>query len=199
MGSNMITPNLSVNILRKISLSTPLTLPRTTSNIDATSPLEPTVLIHPPQSSNPKDTIQIRLLSHEMRDGMQNLEDLKGVESPALFNNLLSFQSSANSFSKLAPNVPKSPTLLLHVHGGGFIAHSSKSHEIYLKPWAKELRVPIVSIDYSLAPEHMFPRASEECFYVYAWCLLNADALGWTGEKIICVGDSAGGVLVNIH
>ncbi len=84
----------------------------------------------------------------------------------------------------------------MHAHGGGFIAHSSKSHEIYLKPWCKELKVPIVSIDYSLAPEHPFPRASEECFYVYAWCLNNAKMLGWTGEKIICVGDSAGGVLV---
>jgi hypothetical protein len=31
---------------------------------------------------------------------------------------------------------------------------------------------------------------------VYAWCLLNKEALGWTGESIICVGDSAGGVLV---
>jgi acetyl esterase/lipase len=81
---------------------------------------------------------------------------------------------------------------MLHAHGGGFIAHSSKSHEIYLKPWCKELRIPIVSIDYALAPEHAFPRASEECFYVYAWCLLNKNILGWTGEKIICVGDSAG-------
>lgn len=25
---------------------------------------------------------------------------------------------------------------------------------------------------------------------------MNKDLLGWTGEKIICVGDSAGGVLV---
>lgn len=47
-----------------------------------------------------------------------------------------------------------------------------------------------------MAPEHPFPRASEECFYVYVWCLLNKDLLGWTGEKIVCVGDSAGGMLV---
>ena len=108
-------------------------------------------------------------------------------------SNFLSQQLSGFQASKI---IKKSSCLILHVHGGGFIAHSSKSHEIYLKPWCKELRVPIVSIDYSLAPEHVFPRASEECFYVYAWCLQNKDILGWTGEKIICVGDSAGGVLV---
>jgi acetyl esterase/lipase len=93
-------------------------------------------------------------------------------------------------------NGKQSPYLILHAHGGGFIAQSSQSHEIYLKPWCKELKIPIVSIDYSLAPEYPYPRASQECFYVYAWCLLNKNLLGWTGEKIICVGDSAGGLLV---
>ena len=86
--------------------------------------------------------------------------------------------------------------MILHAHGGGFISQSSQSHEIYLKPWCKELRIPIVSMDYSLAPEYPYPRASQECFYIYAWCLLNKHMLGWTGERIICVGDSAGGVMV---
>jgi acetyl esterase/lipase len=93
-------------------------------------------------------------------------------------------------------NTKKCRFLMIHAHGGGFIAHSSKSHQIYLKSWCKELQVPIVSIDYSLAPEHPFPRASQECFYVYAWCLINRHLLGWTGECVICTGDSAGGVLV---
>jgi hormone-sensitive lipase len=100
------------------------------------------------------------------------------------------------SFQDKRSSTPKSANLILHCHGGGFIAHSSKSHEIYLKPWCKELHIPIVSIDYSLAPESPFPKASIECFYVYIWCILNKDMLGWTGEKIVCVGDSAGGVLV---
>ncbi len=125
----------------------------------------------------------------------QNLDNLKSVESPALFNSFLN-NFPSTSLANFSTNTPKSLHLILHVHGGGFIAHSSKSHEIYLRPWCKDLKVPIVSIDYSLAPAHAFPRASEECFYVYAWCLLNKDLLGWTGDKIICVGDSAGGVLV---
>lgn len=47
-----------------------------------------------------------------------------------------------------------------------------------------------------MAPEAPFPRAVEEVFYVYCWALKNLDALGSTGEKIILVGDSAGGNLV---
>jgi hypothetical protein len=40
------------------------------------------------------------------------------------------------------------------------------------------LQMPIVSIDYSLAPEYPYPQAFHECFYVYAWVLQNAHKLG---------------------
>lgn len=59
-----------------------------------------------------------------------------------------------------------------------------------------KLDVPILSIDYSLCPEAPFPRALEEVFFAYCWALKNAECLGWTGEKIVFAGDSAGGNLV---
>lgn len=74
--------------------------------------------------------------------------------------------------------VPRSPFLVVHFHGGGFVAQTSKSHEPYLKSWAQELSAPILSIDYSLAPEAPFPRALEECFYAYCWALKNCHLLG---------------------
>lgn len=73
---------------------------------------------------------------------------------------------------------PRSPSLVVHFHGGGFVAQTSKSHEPYLKTWAQELGVPIVSIDYSLAPEAPFPRALEECFYAYCWAIKHCALLG---------------------
>lgn len=91
---------------------------------------------------------------------------------------------------------PKSRGLLVHCHGGGFVAQSSKSHECYLRQWAKQLGVPILSIDYSLAPEAPYPRAHEEITYVYGWVLKNHKLLGSTGERIIGAGDSAGANLI---
>uniref|UniRef100_T1J9H7 Hormone-sensitive lipase n=1 Tax=Strigamia maritima TaxID=126957 RepID=T1J9H7_STRMM len=91
---------------------------------------------------------------------------------------------------------PASPGLIIHVHGGGFVAQSSKSHEVYLRDWARQLNVPILSIDYSLAPLAPYPRALEEILYVYAWALKNVFRLGTTGENIILMGDSAGGNLI---
>ncbi|RXN28552.1 hormone-sensitive lipase-like protein [Labeo rohita] len=65
----------------------------------------------------------------------------------------------------------------------------------YLKSWSKDMNVPILSVDYSLAPEAPFPRALEECFYAYCWALKNCHLLGSTAERVCLVGDSAGGNL----
>lgn len=85
--------------------------------------------------------------------------------------------------------------LIIHCHGGGWVAQSSKSHEFYLREWAVKLDVPILSIDYSLAPEAPFPRAFEDIFYTYCWILKNVELVGSTGENIVFAGDSAGGNL----
>ncbi|XP_071441521.1 hormone-sensitive lipase isoform X2 [Hetaerina americana] len=87
---------------------------------------------------------------------------------------------------------PPSKGLIIHCHGGGFVAQSSRSHESYLRDWAVRLDIPILSIDYSLSPEAPFPRALEEVLYAYCWGLSNASLLGSTGERVVLVGDSAG-------
>lgn len=86
-----------------------------------------------------------------------------------------------------------SSLLICYFHGGGFVAQTTTTHEDYLKEIAIELDVPILSVDYSLVP---FPRALEEVFYAYCWALNNSSAfLGSTAEKVIMMGDSAGGNL----
>ncbi|ESO01834.1 hypothetical protein HELRODRAFT_161005 [Helobdella robusta] len=87
---------------------------------------------------------------------------------------------------------PLSDGLIVHCHGGGFIAQSSATHSTYLRDWALKTKVPIVSIDYSLAPEFHYPRQVEEIFFAYCWILNNLHIFGSTGSKICFAGDSAG-------
>lgn len=83
-------------------------------------------------------------------------------------------------------------SLLIHCHGGGFVAQSSRSHEVYLRTWTSELDIPILSIDYSLAPEAPYPRAVEEVLYAYVWALKHANSmLGSTVKKVIFIGEYA--------
>lgn len=77
-------------------------------------------------------------------------------------------------------------SLIMHYHGGkkilahiyvligGFIAMSSFAHETYLRRWAVDSNIPIVSVDYTLAPAAMFPTQIEECFAAYKWVVQNA-------------------------
>ncbi|XP_034029902.1 LOW QUALITY PROTEIN: hormone-sensitive lipase [Thalassophryne amazonica] len=145
------------------------------------------VTIPPPSAHIGAAPVQMRLISYDLREGQdsETLLSLSRSESGAIS---LSLGLKTNC-------CPSSPCLLIHFHGGGFVAQTSKSHEPYLKTWSQDLGVPILSVDYSLAPEAPFPRALEECFYAYCWALRNHHLLGWTGEKVCLVGDSAGGNL----
>ncbi|XP_068616444.1 hormone-sensitive lipase [Brachionichthys hirsutus] len=145
------------------------------------------VTIAPPSAHIGAAPVQMRLISYELRDGQdsETLLALSRSEGGAL----------SLSLGLKTKRLPSSPCLLIHFHGGGFVAQTSKSHEPYLKSWSQDLGVPILSVDYSLAPEAPFPRALEECFYAYCWALRNHHLLGWTGEKVCLAGDSAGGNL----
>ena len=90
---------------------------------------------------------------------------------------------------------PESNAIFFHIHGGGFIAQTSKSHVTYLTQWSKDTGIPILSIDYSLAPQAPYPRGLEEVFFAYNWMLQNFPSLGTSGKSILIGGDSAGGNL----
>ncbi|XP_033979822.1 hormone-sensitive lipase isoform X1 [Trematomus bernacchii] len=144
------------------------------------------VTIAPPSAHIGSAPVQMRLISYDLREGQ---------DSEALLS-LARSEGGAISLSLgKTKRLPPSSSILIHFHGGGFVAQTSKSHEPYLKSWSQDLGVPILSIDYSLAPEAPFPRALEECFYAYCWALKNHHLLGWTGEKVCLAGDSAGGNL----
>lgn len=100
--------------------------------------------------------VHVRLLSHRRSSGQLHRSDLRHGR----------FKRQAEPKPS---ELPTADAVLLHCHGGGFIAQSSASHEAYLREWAKELGVPIISIDYSLAPEARFPLALQECLFVYEW------------------------------
>ena len=86
--------------------------------------------------------------------------------------------------------------ILIHIHGGGFVATSSKIHQTYTRKWAKKANIIIFSIDYRLAPEYTYPASLTDVFNAYYWIVTHAyDQLGIQPKKILLAGDSAGGNL----
>ncbi|XP_054423614.1 hormone-sensitive lipase isoform X1 [Pteronotus mesoamericanus] len=169
-----------------VRVSRLLSLPPEAFEMPLTADPKLTVTISPPSAHTGPGPVLVRLISYDLRDG-QDSEELSSL-----------VKSEGPRSLELRPRpqqAPRSPSLVVHIHGGGFVAQTSKSHEPYLKTWAQELGIPILSIDYSLAPEAPFPRALEECFYAYCWAIKHCALLGSTGERICLAGDSAGGNL----
>jgi acetyl esterase/lipase len=54
-------------------------------------------------------------------------------------------------------------TILIHFHGGGFIALSSCTSQTYTRKWAKSLKLPVFSVDYGKPPEFKFPIPVLDC------------------------------------
>jgi hormone-sensitive lipase len=59
------------------------------------------------------------------------------------------------------------------------------------------LGIPVFSVDYRLAPKDQFPAALNDVWQVYHWLINQAESqMGIKPEKIVLIGDSAGGNLV---
>ncbi|XP_067111586.1 lipase, hormone-sensitive a isoform X1 [Osmerus mordax] len=175
MGSNQVQVNLTLTIP-----PLPLSLPLASDPSLSAS-------VSPPLAHTGPGPVHMRLISCDLREGQDSDELLAFSRSDAPPLSLSIINRPQKS--------PRSPWLLIHFHGGGFVAQTSRSHENYLRSWSKDLCCPILSVDYSLAPEAPFPRALEECFYAYCWALKNCHLLGSTAERVCLAGDSAGGNL----
>lgn len=85
---------------------------------------------------------------------------------------------------------------MIHMHGGGFIALSSRMMQTMTRRWAKKLKIPIFSIDYRKPPAFPFPAASQDCLTVYKFIVNHINKyMNINPKKIYLAGDSAGGNL----
>lgn len=77
---------------------------------------------------------------------------------------------------------------LMNLHGGGFVLGSGSLIEAI--PIAHEARVPVIAVDYRLAPENPYPAAVDDALAVYR-TMLEYHA----PEQIGIYGSSAGGFI----
>ena len=84
---------------------------------------------------------------------------------------------------------------VLHLHGGGFVMGSAAALEGPHRRVAAMLGCVIVTVDYRLAPETVFPGAVEDAYAALSWVKTHAVELGVDPARIGVAGESAGGGL----
>jgi acetyl esterase len=85
--------------------------------------------------------------------------------------------------------------VLVFYHGGGWVIGNVDSHAALCADIARTLDLPVVSVDYRLAPEHPWPAAPDDAEAAARWVADSPAELGRAVTSLVLCGDSAGGNL----
>ena len=92
---------------------------------------------------------------------------------------------------KAEPGLPG----LVFFHGGGWVRGSLTTHDVLCRSLANAAACVVVSVDYRLAPEAIFPAAIDDAWAATQWVARNPDQFGIDPDRLAVGGDSAGGNL----
>ena len=88
--------------------------------------------------------------------------------------------------------------VIVYFHGGGWVIGDLGSHDTVCRELAVRSGSALISVDYRLAPEHVFPAAVDDAIAATKWVADNAVELGVDASRIAVAGDSAGGNLAAV-
>ena len=83
----------------------------------------------------------------------------------------------------------------VYYHGGGWVLGDLDSHDWVCRKIANAAQCAVVSVDYRMAPEHVFPVAYDDSMAALKWTVDNAKTLKVDATRVSVGGDSAGGNL----
>ncbi|MFT4127666.1 MAG: alpha/beta hydrolase [Gordonia sp. (in: high G+C Gram-positive bacteria)] len=88
--------------------------------------------------------------------------------------------------------------LIVYFHGGGFALGSRVSHDAYVARLAIDTGADVLSVDYRLAPEHVFPAAVDDALAAWRFAVAHAPRWGVRTDRLVVAGDSAGANLATV-
>jgi acetyl esterase len=83
--------------------------------------------------------------------------------------------------------------IILFFHGGGFVLGDLHTHEPFCAEMARAMDLPVLAVDYRLAPEHPWPAGPEDAIACARWAAASPAGLGREVTGLVTCGDSAGG------
>lgn len=90
------------------------------------------------------------------------------------------------------PDAESGETLLVFLHGGGFVLGDLETHDAMCARLAQVTGCAVLAVAYRLAPEHRFPAGLDDCDAAYRWAVDHAASLGLDPAKVAVGGESAG-------
>jgi acetyl esterase len=127
---------------------------------------------------------------------MKDVSDLPPGELATIED--LSFEGPAGPLRArlFDPRATRAPgPAVVFFHGGGWVIGDLDTYAGFCAEMARQLDLPVVSIDYRLAPEARWPAAPDDAEAAARWVASSPAALGRGVTALVLAGDSAGGNL----
>lgn len=83
--------------------------------------------------------------------------------------------------------------VLVWIHGGGWVLYSVDTYDASCRGMCNKTGAIVVSPEYRLAPEDVFPASHDDVLAAYRWVAANAAQLGGDPAQIAIGGESVGG------
>lgn len=94
------------------------------------------------------------------------------------------------------PDPSRPLPLVVYVHGGGWMLGDIAAADRPCRRLAVAGDCVIVSLGYRRAPETKFPGPLDDCVHAVRWAAAHTETLGADPDRLVLLGDSAGGNLV---
>lgn len=85
--------------------------------------------------------------------------------------------------------------VLVYLHGGGLVMGSNHSFEPLARELAHASGAAVVAVEYRLVPDSPPPAQFDDAYAATEWVAAHADTLALDADRLVVVGDSAGGSL----
>lgn len=116
---------------------------------------------------------------------------LEKLHDQNLFYQTVMFRNFIGSW--VAPKEQAHDGVLIYLHGGGYCCGNLEYAKGFASVLADKYKIRVFTAAYRLAPEYPFPAALDDAVESYNYIR----RFGYENEKIILVGESAGGGLIN--
>jgi acetyl esterase len=146
-------------------------------------------------AGNPPDARSITV--EERRAGLAALMKLGRLELPisSVEDRTLPGPAGALRARLYSPNDDEVQPALVYFHGGGMVAGTLATHDAIARNLAHAGTIRVLSVEYRLAPEHLFPAALADALAAVRHLSLHAAEFGVDASRIGICGDSAGATL----
>ena len=134
-------------------------------------------------------SIKHKLSVEETEEEIRKLKERGPIESPPPKTVKTRHVDSANGRMFYVNENTSSKYTVFYIHGGGYISAMRTQYK-KLAGFYSEVSggASVLTIDYRVAPKDPYPAALEDALASYDWLINN----GYSEEKIILAGDSAG-------